>query len=471
MMQLHDLDYFIAGFIASYGCGEAQRSDAETALAAAFGSLTGSDAGLAERISDRWNASYGGRTEPEQRRRALACIAERGPSEAVRKLAGEFEVLAKIPALPLSDAHPMAADDRSLQRGIENARPVPIERSIVDRRFLIPGRFPGHPDVRDPRPAAEMEQEGPPGDPSPGLDLGGEAAALELAQAMDQQWSMLHERGLPGQVNINSLTRARYNLRGIERIEEHLDRSPVDVRRVLCCTGYETPLSPLLNRSNIDDVVVADLAAGAHRTVAKKYPASVAAGVLRPTLLDFSCLSADWQLREIRALSTSGSGGTRLTRHLTDLASGSAFQPLPFPDSTFAAVHAPFVCGALHLGAMIAVACARSSGHVDLSEAFGVDVPQMPGMAEAMLTTTGHALDEFKRVLAPGGLLVVNLWARPIEIEGELFIKLSDTHLTPDQAQSVVRGMQHDFTGNPQPTLPFTVGRILTYSKPYQDPV
>ncbi|MEM9801368.1 MAG: hypothetical protein AAGA20_13660, partial [Planctomycetota bacterium] len=244
------------------------------------------------------------------------------------------------------------------------------------------------------------------------------------------------------------------------------DRSGIDRPRVLCLTGYETPLSPLLERDGGAEITVVDLAAGAHETVARKYPSAVEDGRLRLCQRDLSGVSTDWQVDEIRALGRVGASRPALVRHLATLAGGDALVPLPFEDEAFHAIHAPFVCGSLHLGALTAVAIAAHGGHVELSERFGSDLESMPEMVDAMLTTTSHVFRELERVLAPGGRLVVNLWARPVRTERGLRIKFSDTHLDPEQAERLVSGWSHEFSGNPQPSLPLTVGRVFTFEKP-----
>ncbi|MEM1250106.1 MAG: hypothetical protein AAGK22_27305 [Acidobacteriota bacterium] len=462
------LDPLLAGFVASFGSGDSTHAMASSAIARSVSSDVARMRDLVARLDARWREVLDGQDELAQRRQALALLSGWSPTPQVERMARASLGLAKVPSLGLHAHHPLAAADAELQLGIEHGGTRSGAALLSDERFCDPLRFPLLPPVVDATPSLEHERESGSADRYDAellLQIERDAPD-ELVGAMERQWGFLHQRGLPGQVNINSLTRALYNRHGVERIAASLDRVGIDRPRILCLTGYETPLATLLERDGGAEVTVADLATSAHETVARKYPAAVGDGRLRLLQRDLSGISTAWQVDEARALARVGGSSATIARHLATLARGDVFAPVPYEDGAFHAVHAPFVCGSLHLGALTAAANQAEGGHVELTERFGSSLESMPEMLDAMLTTTSHVFRELERVLAPGGTLVVNLWARPVRTDRGVRVKFSDTHLEPEQAEGLVDGWSHAFSGNPQPGLPLTVGRIFTYEKP-----
>jgi hypothetical protein len=118
------------------------------------------------------------------------------------------------------------------------------------------------------------------------------------------------------------------------------------------------------------------------------------------------------------------------------------------------------VAGSFHLGAATAVAGRKSEGNVDMEAFFGADGLSTPQAKETVERTDRHVFDEARRITKKGGLVVTEMWARPTG-DGEAPIRFSDTPITQAAFDRIVGGLAHEFSGNPQPGLPHTVGHVF----------
>jgi len=347
-----------------------------------------------------------------------------------------------------------------------------LGRYILAPRLRDAGRFSGLPDGID-RPGVVYAAPVPTDGQTRPIERFGPDSLDVLDRAMTAHWRFLHVRGRrPGgteTANPNTLTRYAYNTYGIRRILDDLDARDVAGARVLLVTGYETPIEELLDSERIAEVLVVDVSSGGCAVVAEKYSAHPRADQLRLERVDVSCLEPEFQMVEAGTLVAAAAEAKTLPTyaglgHFRRIATGAHFVPLPMESNSFDAVHIPFVLGSLYLGPTV-VAIDRllsdAGGEArDCSAFVGVETLASPVAAEASMAVLGFVLSEFRRITQPGGLIVVNMWARP-QPEDPDRIRISDTIVSPEALDRTMAGFIRLFSGNPQPTLPQTLGHIL----------
>ena len=384
--------------------------------------------GLDRLLIDAWR-DYEACGALDRRRKAAGVLGSWRPDEYALSLVRESAILARIPTLDLGHENSDVAADLRLQRDpVEGAE---VAQMLAHPGFQEAGRFPGYP-LRGNCVSAVTCHDQPEGQPAPSPQAvdsrrASQSVANEVGQTMDRHWSFLHRRGMPDRAEINSLTRSVYNARGLGLITGGAEGTHRAARRVLCCSGYESPLSLLLEQEQVEQVVVADLSREAAIPLQAKYPVSIASGRLAPIQADFSGIDPKWQSQELGRLGRSSEMEVAFTRHFESLATGAMLQPLPFGEGEFDAIHAPFVLGSLHMAVVTAAVAAAVPAPVDLGEVMGESLLSSRALQSAQFVVIRHVLTEFERILAPGGLLIVNLWARPVEFEGQRMVKFSDT--------------------------------------------
>ena len=199
-----------------------------------------------------------------------------------------------------------------------------------------------------------------------------------------------------------------------------------------------------------------------------KYGHHPEARKLRFKLLDFSGLEPGFQAQEIDRLSrTLGPDGKpsfdASLDHFAEIASGCHFVPPELDSNSFDIIHLPFVLGSLYLGPMTAVKRVSSGERVarsDYDDFVGAQLLESSQARRATLRVMRHALSEAGRVLAPGGLIMINMGARP-QSDATDMICMSDTPVSRSDFNDLMQGYKRIFSGNPQPSLPRTVAHIF----------
>ncbi len=377
--------------------------------------------------------------------------------------------LARITGAGSGKADPQLVDDWAFQRGVSGGqRAANISEVIGSEKFLEPGRFSALPDGTAVLPAIEVGKKRAAEFPIR-YDLSRleDPTTRRLSEAMDKQWGFLHERGVEGFVNVNTLTRSAYNSYGVRQILQNLEDRDVKNARVLLVTGYETPIHELLESARIKEVRVSDLSKGALDVVANKYAHHPNASKLVLELSDFSGVAPALQQRAMNALAPSADQGqpppeATVKTYWKDAAKKENQVALPYAAQSFDAVHLPFVLGAFDLGpvtdAMVRHRAATQGGISGYDDYLGGPLLASKEAGNSVATNSKHVLDEAKRMTKSGGLVVANLWARPQNGQ----IRFSDTPLEAGVFDKIFAGYQHLFSGNPQPTLPHTVGHIMS---------
>ena len=293
-----------------------------------------------------------------------------------------------------------------------------------------------------------------------------------LSSAMTQQWGMLHERGQKGFVNVNTLNRYVYNKMGTDTILEDFDKRDVKDARVLLVTGYETPIHDLLESGRVKEVVVVDFSPEALETVATKYANHPYAKKLRLQVTDYSGISSEFQADAMQTFSPENRSSQRpgaevVRKYFSEIAQPENQNSRAFDDASFDAVHMPFVAGSMQFGAVTDAIARYSSEHdagwMGYDDYLGAENLDTPEARAAALTVVGHVFDESKRICKPGAKIITNMWARP-HTDAPKSIRLSDTPVPKESFDNLLQGFKHLFSGNPQPTLPHTVGHILEFT-------
>jgi hypothetical protein len=88
--------------------------------------------------------------------------------------------------------------------------------------------------------------------------------------------------------------------------------------------------------------------------------------------------------------------------------------------------HLPFVADSFHFGAATVAASKDKAEHAI-------------GAQDALIATDRHVLEEARRITKKGGLVVAEIWARPID-HAQAPIRFSDTPVTKDSFDRVVQG-------------------------------
>ncbi|MCP4203430.1 MAG: hypothetical protein GY769_16045 [bacterium] len=359
------------------------------------------------------------------------------------------------------------------QHALDPDSPPSVATAVLDPRWLEPGRFPSLParvELPAEMPVAEELPETTPAIP---VEEAGSPFLRSLGDSMTDQWGFLFERAsiraAPGPPNVNTATRYAYNTFAVRQIAQHLEERGRDAARVLLCTAYETPVHELLEHPRVAEVLAIELSRQACEVVSEKYSRHASAGKLRLRQADYSGLEPGFQEVEADSLAEALDDRGRpsleaVRKHFSSIASGRFLSPLEFNSGSFDAVHLPFVLGSLHLGALTALmGRCRAEGHEigrDYEGFIGKAALETEEAQRAVRTVIAHALGETRRILRPGGVVVVNLWARPRLGSPEL-IRLSDTPVSRTTFEEVFQGFRRLFSGNPQPDLPRTVGHIL----------
>lgn len=415
----------------------------------------------------QWRAAVARWTGAEQTIvwRSQAADLVKQNRRVLENLAQEIEHIARIPVVAAKNPTRAVIEDWVFQLGLGGAgRRAPSEIA-ADPAFFEKGRFAAYPGRLVPPAQMEVGKKGPlrteiPVDQSLLRDPMGAA----LSAAMDKQWAFLHERGVEGFINPNTLTRYTYNQFAVRQILSSFEASDVRDARVLLVTGYETPIQELLESNRVKEVVVADLSAGAAKMLAEKYAHHPNARKLKIEVKDFSGLDLRAQQRALDTLVAAKPGeplsGAVAEAYFSEISRPGSFKPVAYESGSFDAVHLPFVAGAFHLGAATVAASRGASGNVDLESYFGADNLASKAAKQALELTDKHTLDEARRITKKGGLVVTEIWARPID-KPEAPIRFSDTPVTKDAFDRIVSGYEHWFSGNPQPGLPHTVGHVF----------
>ncbi len=359
------------------------------------------------------------------------------------------------------------------QNGLEPGVPSSIGEVFLDPRFLEAGRFaslpggvelpceiyvaPGGPDQARPIPVRSSA--------SPYLEA--------LGQSMTEQWGFLYERASrranDGALNVNTLTRYAYNCFGVRRILQDLEERDVRGARILLVTGYETPVHELVESDRVGEVLAVDLSRKACEVIAEKYAGHPNAEKLRFKLLDYSGLDPRFQGCETKELAQELNNDRlrfdAVRQHFSSIASGQQFVALDLKSDSFEAVHLPFVLGSLHLTPLTLViahyrAATGQTERIDYEDFIGKLALATSEAQRSVLAVTGHALSETRRILKPGGLMMINLWGRPLP-DAPRMVRLSDTVVSAAGLGELLDGCQRLFSGNPQPAAPQTVGHIL----------
>ena len=415
----------------------------------------------------QWRAAVARWTGAEQTItwRSQAADLVKQNRRVLQNLAEEIDHIARIPAVAAQNPSRAVIDDWVFQLGLgSNGRRVPSEIA-ADPAFLERGRFAAYPDRIVPPAQMEVGSKGPLRTEIP-VDLGllKDPMGAELSAAMDKQWGFLHERGVEGFINPNTLTRYTYNQFAVRRILSNLEGNNTRDARVLLVTGYETPIHELLESGRVKEVVVADLSANAAKMLAQKYAHHPNAKKLKIEVKDFSGLDLGAQQRALDTLAEAKPGAPLSAAvaeaYFTEISKPESLKPVAYESRSFDAVHLPFVAGAFHLGAATVAASRGASGNVDLESYFGAGNLANKDAQQALARTDKHVLDEARRITKRGGLVVTEVWARPTD-KAEAPIRFSDTPVTKGAFDRIVSGYEHWFSGNPQPGLPHTVGHVL----------
>lgn len=348
----------------------------------------------------------------------------------------------------------------------------PIGDVIADPKFLEAGGFLQLPDELElPRRLYVAHESG---DQIKSIRI--EAAASPLLEAIGEsmtgQWDFIYDRvtrqANTGTPDTNTLTRYVYNTFSIRQIIQNLEERDVPSARVLLVTAYETPIQELLEFDRVSKVLAVDLSRKACGVVSAKYACHTNAAKLHLRLLDYSGLDPQFQEDEIAELvgelSADGLGSDVLTRHFARIGSGQYLIPLDLESDSFDAIHLPFVLGSLHLTPMTAVIAryrdTMEAKRIDYEDFIGSQALVTKEAQKSVLTVMNHALQETCRILKPGGVVIINLWARPLP-DAPGMVRLSDVAVPASALSDLLDGYQHLFSGNPQPNLPHTVGHIL----------
>lgn len=409
-----------------------------------------------QRTIGRWNAAH----PSALREQARAFLNEH--REVLQSFAARVEALARLPGANAAHANRKTLVDFMFQLGRDASGSALRPSEIVGHAdFLDAGRFaftPPSTTVATTMPAGAKRKAAFP--IAVDTSLLDSAAGRRLSSAMTTQWGFLQERGVEGGDNINTLTRHAYNQFGVAQILADLEDRDVRDARVLLVTGYETPIEELLASDRVREVVVADLSEQGARTVADKYAHHPQARKLRVKVADFSGQDARAQSHAADALLGEGTPEQGTSAWFTAVAEGRHETQVDFATDTFDAVHLPFVAGSMHLGPLTTAIAETHGGYRGYDDFVGAAALATPEAAAAAAKSMKHVFAEARRITKGGGLVVANLWARPQD--GAARIRLSDTAVTAEVFDDVVRGMQHRFSGNPQPTLPHTVGHVFS---------
>jgi hypothetical protein len=380
-------------------------------------------------------------------------------------LAAHIDSIAKLPAVAAEHPTQAEVEDRLVQLGYGADGRMTAAQIAADPAFLEKGRFASYPGLLVPPPEMEVGKKG-----SSTFEVPVDTALLddptgrELSSGMDRQWSFLHDRGVEGYVNPNTLTRYAYNQFAVRRILDNLEDRGVKNASVLLVTGYETPIHELLESNLVKEVVVADLSEHAARMLAAKYANHPQAGKLKIEVKDFSGIDLAAQKRAIEKLGTPKKDEPLSAQvseaYFTELNKPENLTAIDYPTERFDAVHLPFVSGSFQLGAATSVAGRQSDGYVDMEAFFGAAGLSTPKAQGTLALVDRHVFDEARRMTKPGGLVITEVWARPIE-NPTAPIRYSDTPVTQKMFGEMTAGLGHLFSGNPQPGLPHTVGHIL----------
>ncbi|MEQ8277960.1 MAG: hypothetical protein RMA76_27920 [Deltaproteobacteria bacterium] len=407
----------------------------------------------------RWTADL---TPSALRTQAHAFLKDN--REVLHGLASQIEAVARLPGATAAQANRATLVDFLFQLGRDatGAKTSPSE-AVGSKDFLDAGRFaftPPGTTVHAEMGVGDKRKTAYPVDVD--TSLLDTAAGRRLSSAMTTQWGFLQARGVEGGDNINTLTRHAYNQYGVAQILEGLEDRDVRDARVLLVTGYETPLEDLLASDRVGEVVVADLSEQGARTVADKYAHHPQARKLKVKVADFSGQDARAQSDAADALLASGTSLGEVTRDwFSAVAAGRHQTDVDFATDAFDAVHLPFVAGSMHLGPLTTAIAETHGGYQGYDDFVGAAALATPEAADAAVASMKHVFDQARRITKDGGTVVANLWARPQVDEGVASIRLSDTAVSPDAFDSVVDGLERRFSGNPQPTLPHTVGHVF----------
>ncbi len=439
---------------------------------------------LAGRVADRlaargldvgeWSAAVARELEgqsPSDRRRA---------KELVDRNRSQLATLAPLlyGVTTLYSIEPDGGPDRVTEAALQFVRSPPesLGRSLLHPAFLGAGRLGALPPrVSLPLTLGTDERSLAPPDFVGVRSKGPERLLARLDSAMSEQWGFLHERAavsssedLP--LNVNTLTRYAYNSYGVKEILADLDHRGVENAAVLLVTGYETPVHELLSSPRVGRVVVIDIARRACSLVGEKYARHPGIAKLSLELADYSGLEPRFQEAEADRLGALCADGTvvpgeALREHFARIAEGSHREALPFATEEFDAVHLPFVMGSVHFGAItIALeryrTATRRHGFVDYEEFLGATALDSAEATQATIASLTHGFRETDRITKRGGLVVANMWIRPwASAPHEL--RVSGVPISPEAFDHLMRGYERKFSGNPQPTLPHTVGHIF----------
>lgn len=419
-------------------------------------------------------------------RDALGSLGNLDQTPAVRKKMAQFvqqhqtilefvarrlPEVARMYSVEPTESDPERIADWRLQTGQDKS--LSPGEALLDPRFLEPGRFsslPGH--IKLPNEIYVAPGQTNPPKIIPIQDP--PSRTLEaLGQAMTDQWGFLYERSgkntSDGTLNVNSLTRYAYNTFGVRRILQHLEQRDVRSARVLVVTAYETPLHELVECERVKEVVVVDLSRAGCAVVSDKYAHHPQAHKIRLRLLDYSGLEPQFQEAEINELEDAVKDNDMpsmdaILRHFSRIASGRHFSPLDFASDSFDAVHLPFLLGSLYVGPMTVVigrcqAPVKESGRDGTNFIEKVTLYAEEAQQAAMAVMT-HSLEETRRITNPTGIIIINLWGRP-QPDTPHRIRLSDTLISSKELDQLMSGFHRLFSGNPQPTIPHTVGHIF----------
>ena len=99
-------------------------------------------------------------------------------------------------------------------------------------------------------------------------------------------------------------------------------------------------------------------------------------------------------------------------QHFSSIASGQQFVALDLKSDSFEAVHLPFVLGSLHLTLLTLViahyrVATGQTERIDYEDFIGKRALATPEAQRSTLAVMGHALSETRRILKPGGLMMI----------------------------------------------------------------
>ncbi len=355
---------------------------------------------------------------------------------------------------------------------------VPVGEIIANPKFLEAGKFPELPgNIKLPQKLYYCEQPGS-GKKDISFDKPTSPILERIGHSMTRQWDFLYERASlkPNNceiVNINTRSRYIYNTFCVRQIINNLEERNNSSGRVLLVTAYETPIHELLESEWISEVHVVDLSPKAFEVIAEKYTCHSNADKLHLKILDYSCIDPEFLETEIngliRNLNNCGLADIHLIKHFTKISSGEHFSKLGFDNASFDAVHLPFVLGSLHLTPLTAIVdhfrnITGRKERVDYKEFINENVLVSDEAQESAIAVIRHTLNESKQILKSNGLMIINLWARPLFGRNGM-VKLSDVVVPAAKISSIMNDFNLLFSGNPQPNLPHTVAHILGYRK------